>query len=205
MRITAQRYTTVAIILHWLIAAAIITMLGIGLTMMHAPISMATKFRLIQLHKSIGITILGLVILRVLWRLTHKPPPLPAEIPPLERTAAEGTHYLLYVFMIGLPLTGWAMVSSSPINIPTMLYGVVRWPHMSFLETLPNKAAVSGVFNAIHTYGAWTLIVVFGIHALAALRHHFLIHDDVLWRMLPLVHRPSARKSTPNERARMPV
>lgn len=205
MRITTQRYTTVAIILHWLIALAIITMLGIGLTMMHGPITMATKFRLFQLHKSIGITILGLVILRVLWRLTHKPPPLPDSIPPLERTAAEGTHYLLYLYMIGLPLTGWALVSASPINLPTVLYGVLPWPHMSFLATLPNKAAVSKVLDWIHTCGAWTLIAVFGIHALAALRHHFLIHDDVLWRMLPLVRRPSARKDAPPERARMPV
>lgn len=194
----ARRYTVVAIVLHWAIALAIAALIGVGLTMMHAPITKADKFRLFQLHKSIGITVLLLVVARIAWRLFHAPPPLPADMPPLERRAATGTHHLLYFFMLGLPLTGWALVSASPLNIPTVLYGLFRWPHLPVLSTLPQKAPVEAVFKDIHTYGAWILIGVLALHTAAALRHHFVVRDDVLWRMLPVVRRRAPRQPEGN-------
>ena len=180
-----DRYTAVAIALHWLIALAILVMVAVGLTMVHVKIAPMTQFRLYQLHKSVGITILGLAAVRLLWRLTHRPPPLPADMPRLEKQAAEGTHRLLYGLMLGMPLVGWALVSASPLNIPTYLYGVIPWPHLPMLSTLHNKAPVEAALKQVHAYGAYVLIALVLLHAAAALRHHVLIRDDVLRRMIP--------------------
>jgi cytochrome b561 len=188
-----RRFTIVAIVLHWLIGIGIFALLAIGLIMIHADITLATKFQLFQLHKSIGITVLFLAVLRLGWRLFHVPPPLPETMPALEKKAAAGAHHLLYLAMIGLPVTGWAVVSVAPLNIPTVLYGLVHWPHIPFLANMHDKASVSAVVTAVHTYGAWALIVVVILHVAAALRHHFLIRDDVLWRMLPIVSLPGLR------------
>ena len=180
-----NRYTTVAIVLHWLIAAAIAPIASIGLVMKHVKLAPFTQFQLYQLHKSIGITILVLVALRLAWRLTHRPPPLPATMPKLEKHAAEGTHVLLYLLMLGMPLVGWALVSSSPLNIPTVLYGVIPWPHLPILPTLPNKAAIEAALKIVHAYGAYVLIALVLLHVAAALRHHVVIRDDILRRMIP--------------------
>jgi cytochrome b561 len=142
------------------------------------------KFQLYQLHKSIGITVLGAVFLRILWRLTHRPPPLPA-LPPIEKTAATAMHRVLYFFMLGLPLTGWALVSVSPFNLPTVLYGLVAWPHLPVLPTLSNKAPVEAVMKLIHGKLGWALLALILPHAAAALRHHFILRDGILRRMLP--------------------
>ena len=188
------RYTAVAIVLHWLIALAILVQIGLGLAMTQLALSPMRQFQLYQLHKSVGITVLLLVLLRVLWRLGHRPPPLPTAMPAVERRAAEGTHLLLYTLLLGLPLTGWAVVSASPFNIPTVLYGIVPWPHLPVLPGLHDKAPVEAVLKAIHAYGAWVLIAVLALHIGAALRHAFLLRDDVLWRMLPVFPRPSAQR-----------
>jgi cytochrome b561 len=181
------RYTAVAILLHWLIAAGIAALIVIGLVMtqLTAQISQMEDFKLYQLHKSIGITVLLLVVLRVLWRFTHRPPPLPREMPVAEKGAAHGLHWLLYLFMIGMPLTGWAVVSSSPFNLPTVLYSLVPWPDLPILPTLANKAAVSHVLAWVHAYGAWILIALLAIHIGAGLRHHFIKRDGILGRMIP--------------------
>src|SRR5690349_2490074 len=113
------RYGSVAVTLHWLIALAIIGMLILGKYMADLPKDDPSRFDLIQLHKSIGITILAFSALRVLWRLVNRVPPLPAEMPGWERFAAHASHLLLYVLIIVLPLSGWALASSSPLGIPT--------------------------------------------------------------------------------------
>ena len=133
--IVRSRYDAVAIILHWTIGLGILALIAIGLTMTHLGLAPMAKFQLYQLHKSIGITVLLAVLLRLLWRLTHRPPPLPA-MPPLEKAAAEGTHRLLYLLMLVIPLSGWALVSVSPFNLPTVLYGVVPWPHLPVFPDL---------------------------------------------------------------------
>jgi cytochrome b561 len=198
----SARYTAVAITLHWLIALAIAAMVVMGLVMVHVKLAPFTLFRLYQLHKSIGITILLLAVLRLLWRLTHRPPPLPAEMPKLERQAAEGTHILLYGLMFGLPLVGWALVSASPLNIPTVLYGLVPWPHLPPFATLPDKKAAEAVLKLIHRYGAYGLIAVVTVHAAAALRHHLWSGDDILRRMVPgLPSLRSGRAPSPSKRS----
>ena len=188
-----NRYTAVAIALHWLIAIAILTIAVIGLVMTHVKLAPLMLFKLYQLHKSIGITILALAVLRILWRLTHRPPALPAHMPPLEKKAAEGTHVLLYALMLGLPLVGWAVVSASPLNIPTVLYGVFPWPHLPMPPGV-SKATLAPILGMIHAYGAYVLIALVALHGAAALRHHILIRDDVLRRMIPGLPQP---KRTP--------
>ena len=183
--LAGPRYTGVAILLHWLIAIAIVTIATLGLVMVNVKLAPVWQFRLYQWHKSVGITILLLAVLRLLWRLSHRPPPLPADMPRIERQAAESTHVLLYGLMLGLPLVGWALVSASPYNIPTVLYGVLPWPHLPVLPHLSNKAAVEGVLKLVHAYGAFVLIGLVALHAAAALRHHLVIRDDVLRRMIP--------------------
>ena len=184
-RTTADsRYTAVAILLHWLIGLAIIFMLGLGLVMTQLPLPLMTKFQYFQLHKSIGITILLLVLLRIAWRLGHTPPPLPP-MPRAEHGAAVGTHWLLYALMLFMPLTGWAIVSAAKRTIPTVLYGVIPWPHLPVLSTLDDKGPAEAATKALHLYGAWILIALVLLHIAAALRHYLIVHDDVLQRMIP--------------------
>jgi cytochrome b561 len=194
-----DRYSSFAIFLHWTMALGIFALITIGLTMKHATLTPMRLFQLYQMHKSIGVVILLAAMLRLGWRLLRPPPPLPASMPPMEQKAARGGHLLLYFFLFALPLTGWALVSTSKLNIPTVLFGMVPWPHLPVLSTLADKAPAEAFFKLVHRLGAWTLIVVIFGHAAAALRHHFLIHDDVLLRMLPRVHSADAKKSLPND------
>jgi cytochrome b561 len=188
-RESSGRYTGVAIILHWVMALGVLALAGLGLVMVHSNLPLQRKFELYQLHKSIGVTILLTAFLRLGWRLMHKPPELPADMPSLERAAAVGGHLVLSFYLFALPLTGWALVSASVFNIPTFLYGVIPWPHLPILSTLSNKPPVEAFLKHVHAYGAWTLIAIVAGHAGAALRHHFTKHDDVLLRMLPRLNR----------------
>lgn len=191
-----ERYDAIAIFLHWVIALGILALCVVGLSMTNLGLPTMQKFQLYQLHKSIGITVLLAVLLRVLWRLTHRPPALPATMPHYERAAAEGAHLVLYGLMLALPLTGWAVVSTSPFNIPTVLYGLVPWPHLPVLADLTDKAPVEGVLKFVHGRLSWLLMAVIAVHAAAALRHHFILRDGILRRMLPF-----ARSSALKERS----
>ncbi|MCH4091460.1 cytochrome b [Acetobacter sp.] len=190
----ASRYGTVAIILHWLIAAGILTLIGMGLIMDHVALEPMRLFQLYQLHKSIGISVLLLVCLRVGWRLTHAAPVLPADMPVAERGAAHLAHLALYGLQIILPLSGWAMVSASVLGIPTVLFGTIPWPDLPVLATLQNKAPVEAVLKEFHHWAAWTLAVLIILHAAAALRHALILRDSVFERMLPWPVGSSRRK-----------
>jgi cytochrome b561 len=183
--VSARRYSAVAILLHWASALGVLVLIGIGLTMAHAGLAPLRQFQLYQWHKSVGITVLALTALRVLWRLTHRPPPHPAGMPARERRSAAAAHHLLYLLLVGLPLTGWAVVSLSPFNIPTVLYGVVPWPHLPLAALSPDPAAAEAILKRVHALGAWFLAALLAVHVAAALRHHLVLRDDVLRRMLP--------------------
>jgi cytochrome b561 len=183
--VARDRYTATAITLHWVIALGILVQLGLGLVMVHYPLTVGEQFKLYQLHKSIGITVLFAVFLRLFWRLSHRPPELPEAMPALERQAASATHVILYCFMFALPFTGWAVVSASPFDIPTVLFGLIPWPDLPVLSTLADKHAAEAVLSYIHSRLAFVLIGLLALHILAALRHHFLLHDNILRRMLP--------------------
>jgi cytochrome b561 len=176
-------YTKTAKTLHWLIAAALVCMLTMGWTFDF--FTGTTKFFLIQLHKSVGITILLLSLMRLGWRAIHRAPPLPDYLSKTEKMAAHTVHGLLYIVMITMPLSGWAMVSASPLNLPTILYGVVPWPNMPFLSTLGNRREVSHFFGDVHGLVAYMLAALAAGHAAAAMKHHFIAHDDLLLRMAP--------------------
>ncbi|MBY0256778.1 cytochrome b [Methylobacterium sp.] len=179
------RYTRIAIALHWLSALAVLGLIAIGLAMTHGDLAPMRRFQLYQWHKSVGITVLALTLLRLGWRLAHRPPPLPASLPAGERAGAHAAHAGLYGLLLGLPLVGWAVVSASPFNLPTLLYGILPWPHLPVLPDLANKAAVEAVLKQVHAWGAWFLIGLLLLHVGAALRHHLVLRDDTLRRMLP--------------------
>jgi cytochrome b561 len=182
-----KRYGNVAVTLHWLIALAIIGMLILGKYMADLPNSDPSKFDLIQLHKSFGISILALSVLRLVWRLVNKVPPLPAQMPTWERYAAHASHFLLYVLMIGIPLSGWAMVSASPLGIPTIWFGQFEIPHLPGLQGLADQRATEDQLKEVHELLGNLMIALLLIHVGAALKHHLWDRDDVLTRMLPFV------------------
>lgn len=188
-RNTPTRYGLVAMILHWLIALAVIAMLTLGFVMGEVREGSPLQFQLFQWHKSIGITILLLTVLRLAWRLMNRRPPFPPTMRPWERTLARLTHFAFYALLFALPLTGWAMVSTSPLAIPTLLYGVVPWPHLPWLAEVRDPEAVEAALSETHELLAFTMIALLLLHVAGALRHHFILHDTVLRRMLPLPER----------------
>lgn len=145
---------------------------------------MPNRFAIFQWHKSIGITVLVLSVLRLVWRLTHRPPDLPKTLPRWQRTASHATHGLFYALMIIMPLLGWAMVSASELPIPTVLYGLVGLPDM---PGIPEAKAVAGRFRLLHEIGAKIFIALIALHIGAALKHHVKDRDDVLRRMAPWI------------------
>ena len=185
-----DRYTGVAIFLHWAIALMILAQLASGLWMVdaiQAPEWQATAFTVYQVHKSIGLTILMASVLRVLWRLFNAPPPMPHTMSRLERRVAGFAHLALYLLMLAIPLAGWAMVSASPWNIPTLYFNWFVWPHVEPLATLEGeaKAAAEATLKLVHRTMAYAMVVLLVGHVGAALRHHFILRDGVLTRMLP--------------------
>ncbi|MFT9442234.1 MAG: cytochrome b [Acetobacter papayae] len=190
------RYTTVAIILHWMIALGILTLIAMGLVMDHLTLDPMRVFQLYQLHKSIGISVMFLIALRIGWRLTHTAPPLPADMPAREKKAAHLAHLALYGLQVALPLSGWAMVSVSVLGIPTVLFGTLPWPDLPVLSTLSDKAPVEAALKGFHHWAAWGLLGLIILHVAAALRHRFVLHDTVMSQMLPGAGRsfPSRQK-----------
>jgi len=185
--VALPRYGTVAILLHWAIAVMIGWNLVLGYEMGRA--KGLDQFNLFQLHKSVGIAVLLLSLGRLLWRLAHRPPALPATMSGWERRLAGLAHAGLYFFMVGMPLTGWAIVSTSALNIPTLIFHTVSWPHLSVLHDLPAtaKANANIGFGTAHMFLAWGGGALIVLHIAGALKHAFFKRDGLLGRMLPLV------------------
>jgi len=179
------RYGTIAMTLHWLIALLIVSNVVIGFTFANL---MSRDdpgfFDIVQTHKSIGLTVLVLSLLRLAWRLAN---PIPA-LPPMSQSLkvlARGSHYLFYALMIGVPLVGWLMISASSTGAPTMWFGLFPVPSFEFLSSLPRaqRAPLHQNLETLHgvlAYGATALLV---LHVAAALYHQVSRHDDVLRRM----------------------
>jgi cytochrome b561/polyisoprenoid-binding protein YceI len=184
-RVSATRYATIAILLHWVIAAAIILQLVLASRMeAHTP----TAFAVTQLHKSVGITVLALSLVRLWWRLTNPPPPEPAGLAPWERMLSQGVHWGFYGIMIGMPLTGWLMVSASKTAIPTLLYGVVHWPNIPGVGDL--APAAKAVWHKVGETGHGLLgklvYLLLALHVAGALKHQLFSKDEpILGRMAP--------------------
>ncbi|HTX49260.1 MAG TPA: cytochrome b [Caulobacteraceae bacterium] len=183
-----SRYSVVAIALHWIIAALMIANIGIAWYFNSLPHALRSPPT--QLHKSIGITVLMLTLARIAWRFIGRPPPLPDTLRGWEKWGARISHFVFYGLMLGLPLTGWAMVSASPLIAvhPTVLFGVIPWPSFPFpgfdsdaLHDAHKSLEVS------HGLLAKLAYVTIAVHVLAALKHHFLDRDDVMARMIPFI------------------
>jgi len=189
MTAARTRYSAVAILFHWAIAALIVLNIWIGWRM--GALKGLAQFDLFQLHKSIGVTVLLLSVLRLGWRLLHPAPAWPVSMAPLERRAAGTVHWLLYAIMIALPLTGWVIVSASLYNLPTMLFKTVPWPHLSLVHDLPMAArkTIGDRFVVVHEWLAWSLLASAALHVAAAFKHHFWNRDDVMMRMIPHLRR----------------
>lgn len=171
-----SRYSTVAIILHWTIAVLLIDNLTVGLLFDTIEgYDKSLLFTLISLHKSTGITILALVVLRLLWRLMNRPPPLPAHLTQAERALAKLSHWGFYVVMLALPLSGWAMVSNPPKHFPMLWYGTVSIP------PLPSPANWN--YGGLHAILGWVALAMIVLHVAAALKHQFMDRDDIFARM----------------------
>ncbi|MCB2114389.1 MAG: cytochrome b [Parvularculaceae bacterium] len=187
---STERYTPVAIALHWLIAILLVGQLAGGFYMHGLPKEQAElKFELYQLHKSFGVTILFLTLIRLGWRLTHRAPALPDAMAAWEKAAARGAHAGFYVLLVALPLAGWLVVSASPLadSVPTYLFGVIPWPHLPFFEGVEDRRALSHEIAEIHEYLAFAMIALIVLHLGAALKHQFINRDGVLGRMLPFL------------------
>jgi len=173
----SERYTPAAIALHWIVALLILANLALGLYTVDLPLSPA-KLRNFSYHKWIGVTVFMLAAARLLWRLGHTPPALPAAMPAWERHTAAFTHALLYFLFFAAPLTGWLF--SSAAGFQTVYLGVVPIP-----DLLSKDKALADALKLAHKSINYTLAAVIVLHAAAALKHHFIDKDDVLRRMLP--------------------
>lgn len=176
-----------AVMLHWMIAAAILYMIWLGDTMTENE-----DYSLYPLHKSLGITILVLSLLRLAIRLIDPPPPLPKEMATWEKLAARISHWAFYGLMIGIPLTGWAYVSASPTSdfVTTSVWGWFDLPLLPGMAANPDREAVAEVFEDMHGLLARLTLVLLGLHVAAALKHHFWNRDNVLTRMIPFLPTP---------------
>jgi cytochrome b561 len=189
MHSTSPDYTAAAKTLHWLIAALVVTLVALGLYMTRGVQDLTLRFELYQLHKSLGVTVLMLMALRLVWRFIAVSPSLPGDMPGWERSAAHGTHILLYMLLFAMPLSGWAMVSAAapPFNFPTVLFKTVPWPHIPFIEQMSaeTKKTVESALKTMHSALGWALAALIILHVAAALRHGFILKDGVMSRMVP--------------------
>jgi cytochrome b561 len=184
--VTDLKYTRVAIILHWAIAVLIGCNIALAIGSGHVPDSYVRP--MIDLHKSFGITVLGLALARIAWRLTHRPPALlPAT--PLEHFAAHSVHGAFYVLIFAMPITGWIHDSawSGAASHPMLLYWVIPWFRLGFITALDPAAKdhVHTLFGNIHTWISYALYGVLGLHVLGALKHQFIDRQPELQRMRP--------------------
>ncbi|WMJ71223.1 cytochrome b [Stenotrophomonas sp. 24(2023)] len=171
---TPSTFTALARALHWLMAVLIVAMLFIGVAMVS---SIAARPALIDLHRPLGIAILVLAILRLAYRLQHRPPALPADLPRWQVAAAHASHVLLYALMLAMPLIGWAMLSAG--GYPIVLSAGLQLPAIA-----PHDAALYAWLRSAHGWLAYLLFAVVMAHLGAALFHHWVRRDGVLRSML---------------------
>lgn len=171
------RYSGTAIALHWLIALVVVAGAAIGIYMADLPEAAAGREALYDLHRSIGVTVFVLLLARAAWRAIRKPPELASGMPRLQRIAAQATHAALYALLAVVPITGYLM--SNLEGEAVELFGLALPSLVS-----PNESAAR-FFGEVHSLAAWTLLALAGLHALAALKHHFIDRDATLLRILP--------------------
>jgi cytochrome b561 len=178
----SQRYGAIAQLFHWVIVALIVTQFILASKAEDLPLG-PKLIATLATHKSVGITIFGLAILRLIWRWFNPVPSIPANSPRWQQLAAHISHWALYGLILITPIMGWLM--SSARNFPVSWFGLVTLP--DFIE--PSTAAYE-FFHETHEALAISLLCIALVHAAAALKHHFYDRDNVLRRMLPLKLKP---------------
>jgi cytochrome b561 len=173
----SAKYTWQAMLLHWELAVLVVGMLALGFSLEDIPRNTPERGFYVNLHKSFGVLALVLVLLRITWRVTHKPPPLEASLPRWQAVAAAWSHRLLYLCILLQPLSGYLASSFGKYGVK--FFGV----------ELPNwgweDKALRGFFGGVHGFVAMALVVLIAIHVLAALKHLLVDRDQVFQRMLP--------------------
>lgn len=177
-RNTRDTYGVIAKLFHWVLAVFVLGMISVGVSFNYLSAS-NFKTQLIQVHKSLGVTILCLMILRLWWRLINPQPRLPQNTPTWERLAMHSVHWLLYLTVIAMPLSGMIMSQAAGYAVQFWWFFSIKLPWV-----LPSKALASDMFVA-HKILAWTITTLVVIHTLAALKHHYLNKDTILKRMMP--------------------
>ena len=172
-------YTRTAILLHWLVALCIFAAFPLGLYMSELLLS-PRKLQLYSYHKWLGISVLLLAIARLFWRRLHRPPPLAATMPRWQRLAAQGTHHLLYLLMLVVPISGWLM--SSALGVSVVWFGVLPLP-----DLIGRNKELGEILKTVHELLNYAMLILVVLHIIAALEHHFRSRDDTLQRMLPFL------------------
>jgi cytochrome b561 len=179
----SPRYTRTAQSLHWLMAIGILGSVALGFYMHDLPLS-PRKLQLFSWHKWAGVTLFLLALLRLAWRLGHRPPALPAGMSPRQRWIAEAAHGVLYLLLFAIPLSGWLM--SSAKGFQTVWFGVLPLP-----DLLAKDVELGKQLQILHEGLNLLLLGLVAGHVAAALKHHFVDRDDVLTRMLPRHRSPT--------------
>ena len=177
------RYTRTAMALHWLMALLIFVAFPLGVYMHELPLS-PDKLRLYSWHKWLGVSLFLLAAIRLTWRTTHHPPTLPDTMAGWEKFAAHTVHLLLYTLILVIPITGWLM--SSAQGFQTVWLGILPLP-----DLLTKNRELGDLLKLAHTSLNFLMLSLVIAHVGAALKHHFIEHDGVLPRMLPLLRKKS--------------
>lgn len=182
-----KKYSGVAIAFHWIIALGVFV--NLLLPNIWEAVSDENVRPLIDAHKSIGVTVLGLAVMRLLWRLTHTPPSLPASYKPWEVKASHAAHWALYAFIFAMPLTGWIMDSAwkDAATHPMHWFGLFEWPRISVVMGLDEatKKSVHDSFGAAHEILGYALWALFAAHVIGAFKHQWIDGEKELQRMMP--------------------
>ncbi len=183
----ARRYTGLAMLFHWLVALGIACNFIIVWVVDSLPES--AQRPAVNLHKSIGLTVLGLAIMRLLWRWANPPPAMPSTYKTWERRLSHAVHYTLYGLIFLMPITGWIHDSAwkkADAN-PLTLYGVIPWFRLGFIKDQPpaTKEQIHSIFSQMHGLLGWVLLGLWALHVAGALKHQFLDREPELQRILP--------------------
>ena len=172
-----EKFAPVAIALHWIIAALLVLSALSGLGTVYIDDTRTSRMAL-EIHQTIGLVIFLLAIARLYWRFTHTPPPPPKGYTRAQRIAAAVTHVTLYLFILGMPISGYTGLAARGREIP--VFGLINLPHLT-----PRSFDLSANAATLHYYAQFAMYALVALHVLAALYHHFVLKDDVMRRMLP--------------------
>ncbi len=177
--IEGNRYSGTAIALHWLLALLLVAGFSLGLYMVSLKFS-PQKLTLYSYHKWIGVTVFALALVRLLWRLTHRPPPLPASMPMWQVAASNASHALLYTLLFVAPLSGW--LYSSAAGVPTVPFGIAA---LQLPDLVGKDRELASTLKFVHMAITYSFAALVGLHVAAVLKHLLIDRDGIIWRMIP--------------------